>query len=71
MESLGTDMHLTLTFSRAASLLLNTMFNNQVENHGDETPGWAKETLMARWRVGRRNERSNIEDLDESQQCMA
>lgn len=67
---LGTDMHLTLNFSRAASLL-NTTFNNQVENDGDEGPGWVKETLMAGWRVMRRNKRSNIEDLDESQQFMA
>lgn len=63
-------MHLTLTFSRAASLL-NTMFNNPVENDGDEEPSWVKEALMARWRVVRGNERSNSKDLDDYQQFMA
>lgn len=64
-------MHLTLTFSRAASFLLNTVFNNQVENDGDKGPGWVKETLMAGGRVMRRSKRSNMEDVDESQQFMA
>lgn len=58
-------MHLTLTFSRAASILPNITFNNQTEN---ERPSWVKKTLMAGWRVGRSNEKPNTEDLDESQQ---
>lgn len=59
----------TLTFSRAAPLLLNTMFSNQVENDGDEGPGWVKE--MPGWGVVRGNEGSNIKDLDEPQLFMA